>query len=154
MYDVIIIGAGPAGLTSALYALRANKKVLVLEAKSYGGQIINASNIENYPGIESISGFQFATNLYNQVKKLSGIIKFEVVLKIKDAKINIGIFIQNVTDFLIIALCVFLFVKFINVFKHKEEKKLENVKKEEVVLLEEIRDLLKKNNKKRKAKTD
>ena len=46
MYDIIIIGAGPAGLTSALYALRANKKVLVLESKCYGGQIINASNIE------------------------------------------------------------------------------------------------------------
>ncbi len=85
---------------------------------------------------------------------LGGLDFTNIVLKIKDAKINIGIFIQNVTDFLIIALCVFLFVKFINVFKHKEEKKLENVKKEEVVLLEEIRDLLKKNNKKRKAKTD
>ena len=63
VYDIIIIGAGPAGLTSALYALRANKKVLIFEAKSYGGQIINAHKVENYPGIESISGFDFATNL-------------------------------------------------------------------------------------------
>ena len=47
MYDIIIIGAGPAGLTSALYALRANKKVLVLESKTYGGQIVNANLIEN-----------------------------------------------------------------------------------------------------------
>ena len=70
MYDIVIIGAGPAGLTAALYALRARKKVLVLEAKSYGGQILNASKVENYPGIESISGFDYATNLYNQVKKL------------------------------------------------------------------------------------
>ena len=62
MYDVIIIGAGPAGLTSALYLLRANKKVLILEAKSYGGQIINANKVENYPGILSISGFDFASN--------------------------------------------------------------------------------------------
>ncbi len=86
MYDIIIIGAGPAGLTSALYALRANKKVLVLEAKSYGGQIINASNIENYPGIPSISGFDFATNLYNQVKDLGGEIIYERVTDISKDK--------------------------------------------------------------------
>ena len=86
MYDLIIIGAGPTGLTSALYALRANKKVLVLEAKSYGGQIINASNIENYPGIPSISGFDFATNLYNQVKNLGGEILYEPVTHISEDK--------------------------------------------------------------------
>ena len=86
MYDVIIIGAGPAGLTSALYLLRANKKVLLLEAKNYGGQIINANKIENYPGIESISGFDFANNLFNQVKKLGVEIKYETVLKINEDK--------------------------------------------------------------------
>ena len=63
VYDTIVIGAGPAGLTSAIYLLRANKKVLILEAKSYGGQIINASIIENYPGLPNISGFDFATIL-------------------------------------------------------------------------------------------
>ena len=63
MYDIIIVGAGPAGLTAALYALRANKKVLILEAKSYGGQIINAAKIENYPGIAEVSGFDYATTL-------------------------------------------------------------------------------------------
>ena len=86
MYDVIIIGAGPAGLTSALYALRANKKVLILEAKSYGGQIINASRIENYPGIEEITGFDFATTLYNQVKKLGAEIRYEKVIHIGEDK--------------------------------------------------------------------
>ncbi len=86
MYDIIVVGAGPAGLTSALYALRANKKVLVLEAKAYGGQIINASLLENYPGLPSVSGFDFATNLYNQVKDLGGIIKFETVIRIEDDK--------------------------------------------------------------------
>ena len=86
MYDLIIIGAGPAGLTSALYALRANKKVLVLEAKSYGGQIINASKIENYPGIANISGYEYATNLYNQVKELGLEIKYEAVLDIDKEK--------------------------------------------------------------------
>ena len=86
MYDIIIVGAGPAGLTAALYALRANKKVLVFEAKSYGGQIIKANKIENYPGIDLISGFDFATNLYNQVKKFGGEIKYETVINIDDKK--------------------------------------------------------------------
>ena len=86
MYDIIIIGAGPAGLTAALYARRANKKVLVLEAKAYGGQIINTLEIENYPGIPNISGFDFATNLYNQVKDLEAEIKFETVIRIEENK--------------------------------------------------------------------
>ena len=59
MYDIIIIGAGPAGLTAAIYAKRSNKKTLVLEAIAYGGQILNATNIENYPAISNISGFDF-----------------------------------------------------------------------------------------------
>ena len=86
MYDLIIIGAGPAGLTAALYGLRANKTVLVLESKNYGGQIINANNIENYPGIKNISGYDFATNLYNQVINLNGIFKFDQVTKITEDK--------------------------------------------------------------------
>ena len=56
MYDTIVIGAGPAGLTSAIYLSRAKKKVLVLEASSYGGQIINTLNIENYPAAPHIDG--------------------------------------------------------------------------------------------------
>ena len=86
MYDIIIIGAGPAGLTAALYARRANKKVLILEAKSYGGQIINAHKVENYPGIASISGFDLATNMYNQVKDLGAEIRFETALHISKDK--------------------------------------------------------------------
>lgn len=83
MFDIIVIGAGPAGMTAALYALRANKKVLLLESKSYGGQIINASIIENYPGIANISGFDFATNLFNQITSLGVIYKNVNVLKIE-----------------------------------------------------------------------
>ena len=86
IYDIIIIGAGPAGLTAALYALRANKKVLVLEAKSYGGQIINANKVENYPAIESISGFDFSTNLFNQVKNLGVDFKLETVIRVEEDK--------------------------------------------------------------------
>ncbi len=86
MYDIIIVGAGPAGLTAAIYARRAMKKVLVLEALNYGGQIINTLEIENYPVTPHISGFDFATKLYNQVKELGAEIKFEKVIELKDNK--------------------------------------------------------------------
>ena len=83
MYDVIIIGAGPAGLTAAIYARRAAKKVVVLEAKVYGGQIVNTLDIENYPAEEHISGYDFATKLYNQAKNLGAEIVFEKVTGIE-----------------------------------------------------------------------
>lgn len=86
MYDIIIIGAGPAGLTAAIYASRASKKVLVLEANSYGGQIINALSIENYPGNMHISGFDLASSFYHQAKELGAVILFERVLSIKNGK--------------------------------------------------------------------
>jgi thioredoxin reductase (NADPH) len=84
MYDIIIVGAGPAGLTAAIYARRASKKVLVLEAKNYGGQIINTLDIENYPVEAHISGFEFATKLYEQAKNLGAEIVFEKVTEIRD----------------------------------------------------------------------
>ena len=83
MYDIIIVGAGPAGLTAAIYARRASKNVLVLEAKTYGGQIINSLDIVNYPAEPHISGFDFATKLYNQAKDLGAEISFEKVIDIK-----------------------------------------------------------------------
>ena len=83
MYDIIIVGAGPAGLSAAIYGVRAGKSVLVLEADSYGGQIINTPEIENYPAIKHISGYDFATNLYEQAIELGAEIKFEKVLEIK-----------------------------------------------------------------------
>jgi len=84
MYDIIIVGAGPAGLTAAIYARRASKQVLVLEAKNYGGQIINTLDIENYPVEAHISGFDFATKLYEQAKGLGAEILFEKVTDIHD----------------------------------------------------------------------
>ena len=84
MYDIVIVGAGPAGLTAAIYAKRASKKVLVLEAKNYGGQIINTLDIENYPVEAHISGFDFATKLYNQVKDLGVEVIFEKVIDINN----------------------------------------------------------------------
>ena len=56
MYDIIVIGGGPAGLTAALYARRANKSVLVIEKNTFGGQITYSPKVENYPAFESISG--------------------------------------------------------------------------------------------------
>lgn len=86
MYDIIIVGAGPAGLTAALYALRANKNILILEAKSYGGQIIKANRVDNYPAMPGINGFDFANSLYNQVKDLGGKIVYETVEKVEEDK--------------------------------------------------------------------
>ena len=68
MYDILIVGAGPAGLTAAIYACRAEKSTLVLEAKTYGGQIINTPDIANYPVAPGISGFEFAQTLFQQAK--------------------------------------------------------------------------------------
>lgn len=84
MYDIIIVGAGTAGLSAAIYGVRAGKRVLVLEAKSYGGQIINSPEVENYPGIKHISGFEFATNLYEQVKELGAEVLYEKVIEVTD----------------------------------------------------------------------
>lgn len=84
MYDIIIIGAGPAGLTAAIYARRAAKKTLVLEAKTYGGQIINTLDIENYPGETHISGFDLANKLYSQAESLGAELVFEKVEYIAD----------------------------------------------------------------------
>ena len=84
MWDIIIIGAGPAGMTAAIYARRAAKSVLVLEALSYGGQIINTPDIENYPVAAHISGFDFATKVYEQAKALGAEFKFEKAVAIED----------------------------------------------------------------------
>lgn len=83
-YDLIIVGAGPAGLTAAIYALRAGKTVLLLEANTYGGQIVNTPDIENYPGIAHVSGYDFATGLYEQAKALGAELKFKKVLAVED----------------------------------------------------------------------
>lgn len=83
MFDVIIVGAGTAGLSAAIYAARAEKKALVLEGRAYGGQIINSPEVENYPGIKKISGYEFAASLYEQAVGLGAEIQFEQVQGIK-----------------------------------------------------------------------
>ncbi|MBQ8995088.1 MAG: FAD-dependent oxidoreductase [Oscillospiraceae bacterium] len=84
MYDVIIVGGGPAGLTAAIYARRASKEVLVLEAMNCGGQIINTPDIENYPTADHISGVEFATKLQNQVTNLGTEIRYERAVEVRD----------------------------------------------------------------------
>ena len=84
MYDIIVVGAGPAGLTAAIYARRAAKSVLVLEAKAWGGQIINTPDIENYPVVAHISGADFANQLYEQAKALGAEVKLEKAVGLED----------------------------------------------------------------------
>ena len=84
MYDIIIVGAGPAGLTAALYALRADKTVLVLEKGTFGGQITYSPQIENYPGFAKMSGNEFAEKLIDQVINQGAEIEMETVTEIRD----------------------------------------------------------------------
>lgn len=66
MYDIIVIGGGPAGLTAAIYGRRQNKTVLVLEKNSFGGQTVYSPKIENYPGFTEMSGIEFSDKLVDQ----------------------------------------------------------------------------------------
>ncbi|MBR1750125.1 MAG: thioredoxin-disulfide reductase [Ruminococcus sp.] len=84
MTDIIIVGAGPAGLTAAIYAQRAGRKALVFEASVYGGQIVNTPEIENYPAIKKISGYDFAQALYDQAKSLGAEVRTERVTEVRD----------------------------------------------------------------------
>lgn len=84
MHDIVIIGAGPAGLTAAIYALRANKSVLVLEKESFGGQITYSPKVENYPGFNEISGAELGEKLVDQALNLGAEIELDTVVAIKN----------------------------------------------------------------------
>lgn len=82
MHDIVIIGAGCAGLTAAIYAARAGKSVLVLEQETVGGQISFSPRVENYPGIPAISGAAFADQLYEQAMALGVALELETVVRL------------------------------------------------------------------------
>lgn len=84
MYDIVIIGAGPAGLTAAVYARRANKSVLILDKAGFGGQITYSPKVENYPGFESVSGSELADKMTEQVLSQGAEVEIENALEIKD----------------------------------------------------------------------
>ncbi len=82
MYDIIVVGAGPAGLTAALYACRADKSVLVIEKETFGGQITYSPRVENYPGFKVMSGNEFAEKLIDQVMEQGAEIELDTVTAI------------------------------------------------------------------------
>ena len=94
-YDVIIIGGGIAGVTAAIYLKRANKNVILIESSSIGGQIINASEVENYPGYVSIKGYELAKVFKEQLNNLSIDVKYESVTKIDGIDDNFTITTNN-----------------------------------------------------------
>ena len=83
MYDIIIVGGGPAGLTAAVYALRAGKNVVVIEKNGFGGQIAYSPKVENIPGTQQISGSQFAEQLVEQAMNLGADVELETVTEVR-----------------------------------------------------------------------
>ncbi|MBR1581755.1 MAG: FAD-dependent oxidoreductase [Bacilli bacterium] len=81
--DLIIVGAGPAGVTAAIYAKRKNIDFLIFEKYVIGGQVVNAFEVENYPGFSSIHGFDLALNFKNQLKHLNIEVTYEEIVEIK-----------------------------------------------------------------------
>ena len=83
MYDIVIVGGGPAGLTAAVYGLRAGKTVLVVEKNGFGGQIAYSPKVENIPGTKVISGTEFADKLTDQAMALGADMELEKVIKVE-----------------------------------------------------------------------
>lgn len=98
MYDIIIIGCGPAGMTAGIYAARANKKVLIIEKETIGGQISSSPLVENYPGYNEISGSELANNMFEQVTALGVDVELDEVKKIEYGKIKKVITLDNVYE--------------------------------------------------------
>ena len=84
MYDIVIVGAGPAGLTAAIYARRANKSVLILDKGAFGGQITFSPKVENYPGFTSASGTELADAFVEQVLSQGADVEVENAIQIRD----------------------------------------------------------------------
>lgn len=98
MYDIIIIGCGPAGMTAGIYAARANRKVLIIEKETIGGQISSSPLVENYPGYKEISGSELANNMFEQVTALGVNVELDEVKKIEHGKIKKVITLDHVYE--------------------------------------------------------
>ena len=88
MYDIIVIGGGPAGLTAAIYARRAGKSVLIFEKDGFGGQMTHSPKIENYPGFNEISGLELSDKMFEQALELGAEIEIDEVVSISDGDIK------------------------------------------------------------------
>lgn len=88
MYDIIIVGAGPAGLTAAIYARRAGKSVLVLEKDTFGGQITFSPKLENYPAFQAISGNELAQRMLEQALSLGAEIDMDTVTDVRGGEVK------------------------------------------------------------------
>ena len=109
MHDIIIVGGGPAGLTAAIYGLRAGKSVLVIEKNGFGGQIAYSPKVENIPGTQMISGAEFADHLTEQVMALGADVELENVITVEPGE-TITVRTEEGSTFegktVILALCV------------------------------------------------
>ena len=99
MYDIIIIGAGPAGLTAALYARRAEKSVLLIEKETFGGQITHSPRVENYPGFISMSGSELGEKLFGQVLEQGAEIELDTVTGISGEAGHITVTCESCSAF-------------------------------------------------------
>lgn len=88
IYDIIVVGAGPAGLTAAIYARRSGKSVLVLEKETFGGQITFSPKLENYPGFAEISGNELAQRMLEQAMALGAEIDLDCVTDVLDGEVK------------------------------------------------------------------
>jgi len=83
MYDIIVVGGGPAGMTAALYALRNGKSVMVLEKHGFGGQITYSPKVENYPGTLQMSGNEFADHFFDQIMAQGADVELEKAVGVR-----------------------------------------------------------------------
>lgn len=97
IYDILIIGSGPAGVTASIYAARSNKKVLVFEKEAFGGLITHSPKIENYPGFNSISGLDLADKFIAQAMDLGVNFEFDNILEVKKEDNNFVLVGENNT---------------------------------------------------------
>ena len=97
MTDIIIVGAGTAGMTACLYALRNGKSVTIIESTGFGGQIANSPRVENFPSIKSISGIEFGDNLFEQISSLGANVEFDEVQKVEKVGDTFNVYLPNKT---------------------------------------------------------